>query len=72
MTDKVREGASARPFSLQQDSREDTVEKKEDSDMAVVFPIIDTEQFMWKKSSANEKKLDNELDKFLAKPHTSR
>eukprot|EP00090_Calanus_glacialis_P045371 TRINITY_DN8384_c0_g1_i4.p1 TRINITY_DN8384_c0_g1~~TRINITY_DN8384_c0_g1_i4.p1 ORF type:complete len:332 (-),score=128.96 TRINITY_DN8384_c0_g1_i4:199-1194(-) len=40
--------------------------------MAVVFPNIDTEQFMWKKSSANEKKLDSELDKFLAKPHTSR
>ena len=65
----MREGASARPFSLQQDSREETIEKKEDSDMAVVFPNIDTEQFMWKKSSANEKKLDNELDKFLAKPH---
>ena len=68
----MREGASARPFSLQQDSREETIEKKEDSDMAVVFPNIDTEQFMWKKSSANEKKLDSELDKFLAKPHTSR
>ena len=40
--------------------------------MAVVFPKIDTEQFMWKKSSANEKKLDNELDKYLAKPHMSR
>ena len=59
-------------FSLQQDPREETVENKEGSNMAVVFPKIDTEQFMWKKSSANEKKLDNELDKYLAKPHMSR
>eukprot|EP00091_Calanus_sinicus_P017214 TRINITY_DN370_c0_g1_i12.p1 TRINITY_DN370_c0_g1~~TRINITY_DN370_c0_g1_i12.p1 ORF type:complete len:219 (-),score=58.93 TRINITY_DN370_c0_g1_i12:14-670(-) len=40
--------------------------------MSVVFPNIDAEQFMWKKSSANEKKLGNGLDKFLAKPHMSR
>merc|ERR1711892_1260700 len=57
--------------SLQQDSREETPEKEEGSDMAVVFPNIDTAQFMWK-TSATETKIDNELEKFLRKPTMNR
>merc|ERR1712106_1154359 len=57
--------------SLQQDSREETPEKEEGSDMAVVFPNIDTAQFMWK-TSGIETKIDNELEKFLCKPTMNR
>merc|ERR1712106_1022799 len=57
--------------SLQQDSREETPEKEEGSDMAVVFPNIDTAQFMWK-TSGIETKIDNELEKFLSKSTMNR
>merc|ERR1712106_603261 len=57
--------------SLQQDSREETPEKEEGSDMAVVFPNIDTAQFMWK-TSGIETKLDSELEKYLIKPDMNR
>ena len=39
--------------------------------MAVVFPNINTAQFMWK-TSATETKIDSELEKFLCKPTMNR
>merc|ERR1711915_949958 len=55
-------------FSLLQNTQEEGLEYKEDSEMTIVFPNIATNEFIWKKNTAKAKSVNNDLEKFLSKP----
>merc|ERR1712215_529823 len=54
--------------SLLQNTQEEGLEYKEDSEMAIVFPNIATNEFIWKKNTEEAKSVNIDLEKFLSKP----
>merc|ERR1711915_425964 len=54
--------------SLLQNTQEEGLEYKEDSEMTIVFPNIATNEFIWKKNTVEAESVNIDLEKFLSKP----